>query len=124
MSGSHSVKSLGFVLLAASGGILLWVGLTATRAEYVPPREPELVPLALTGEVPEGCEVQTFDVDGMCCTNCSAKLYRALVETEGVRAAAVDPSLGRAEVVVPAGTKRAELARVLTFDKYVATAHP
>ena len=60
----------------------------------------------------------------MCCTSCSAKLYRALVETEGVRAAAIDPTLGRAEVVVPTGTQSDALARVMTFDKYVATARP
>ena len=52
MGGLRGMKSLGFLLLVASGGILLWVGLTASRAEYVPPRAPETVPLALTGDVP------------------------------------------------------------------------
>jgi copper chaperone CopZ len=118
------MKSLGILLLAASGALLLWIGLTASRADYVPPRAPEAVPLALTGDVPADCEVLTFDVQGMCCTSCSAKLYRVLVETKGVRAAAIDPSLGRAEVVVPAGTPGDELARAMTFDKYVATARP
>src|SRR5262245_21657905 len=104
------MKSLGFLLLAAAGGILLWVGLTASRADYVPPRAPGEVPLALSGDVPADCEVLTFDVTGMCCTNCSAKLYRALVESEGVRAAAVDPTLGRAEAVVLTGTPADDLA--------------
>lgn len=124
MAGLRAMKPLGLLLLAGSGGILLWVGLTASRAEYVPPRAPDEVPLALAGDVPAGCEVLTFDVTGMCCTNCSAKLYRALVQAEGVRAAAVDPALGRAEAVVLAGTPSADLVRLLTFDEYVATLHP
>jgi len=124
MLGLRAMKSLGFLLLAASGGILLWVGLNASGADYVPPRAPDEVPLALTGDVPAGCEVLTFDVTGMCCSNCSAKLYRALVEAEGVHAAAVDPALGRAEAVVLAGTPADDLARRLTFDEYVTTVHP
>jgi copper chaperone CopZ len=118
------MKLLAILLLAAAGAALLWVGLSAPAADYVPPREPERVPVALAGEVPAGCQVVTLDVTGMCCSGCSAKLYRALVEAEGVREAAVDPTTGRAQVVVPQGTPAEGLARLLTFDEYVATARP
>jgi len=118
------MKFLGLLLLALAGGILFWIGRSASHADYVPPRAPDAVPLALTGDVPAGCEVLTLAVEGMCCTNCSAKLYRALVESEGVRAAAVDPTAGRVEVVVAAGTPPADMARVLTFEQYVATPLP
>jgi copper chaperone CopZ len=118
------MKTPGVLLLLLAGGILFWIGRSAAPADYVPPRAPDAVPLALTGEVPAGCEVVTLAVEGMCCTNCSAKLYRALVESEGVRAAGVDPTLGRAEVLVAAGTRPEDLARAMTFDAYVATPLP
>jgi copper chaperone CopZ len=118
------MKLIGFALLAAAAGILLWVGVSASRAEYVPPRAPGEVPRALSGEIPAGYEVQTFEVQGMCCPNCSAKLYQALIAVQGVRAAAVDPTLGQAEALVATGTPSADLAHALTFDKYAATLRP
>jgi copper chaperone CopZ len=118
------MKYLGLLLLLAAGGALGWLGLRADAPDYVAPRPAESVPVALTGEVPAGFAVRTFDVSGMCCTGCSAKLYAAVTRVEGVRAAAVDPAVGTAQVMVPANAPLAPLAAALTFDVYTAEVRP
>jgi copper chaperone CopZ len=115
------MKYLGLLLLLCAGGILAWLGLRASEPTYVAPRLPADVPVALSGELPPGCEVRTFDVAGMCCSGCSAKLYAALTLVDGVRAAAIDVNLGTAEVVVPTDAPTEPLLAALAFDAYNAT---
>ena len=70
-----------FSALLATIGIVL--GVIAVRAEAPtyqapdPTLEPERAPLELSGDVPEGCRVEHFDVEGMCCEGCAGKLYAA-----------------------------------------------
>jgi copper chaperone CopZ len=118
------MKQLGLLLLLLAGGVLAWLALRADEPSYVPPRPPDAVPVVLSGDVPAGFAVRTLDVAGMCCTGCSAKLYAALTEVDGVREAAVDPVVGTAQVVVPQEAPIEPLVAALTFDVYAATPRP
>jgi len=111
--------------LVALAGLAL--GLFALRAEeptYVPPAlEPAVVeaaPLAWEGEVPEGASLRTFEVEGMCCDGCAAKLYRRVGDVAGVHGVAIDPILGRAQVVVGDGVEDELVLDAFRFDKYAA----
>ena len=111
------------LLVLVAAGLLALVALQADDPTYVAPtvdEMPTVVPHQVTGDVPEGFLLRSFDVEGMCCDGCSGKLYARLEKVEGVREAAVDPVLGRAEVVVAADTDPARLTGALTFDKYTA----
>lgn len=111
-------------LLAVAGLVLGLVILRAEDPTYVPPARaamPEGVPVALRGEVPRDCVVHTFAVAGMCCEGCAGKLYDAVTHVDGVAEAAIDPVLGRAQVVAAKDTDVDALAAALTFDKYSAT---
>ena len=117
------MRAIGVLLLAAAGAILFWVGATAGERTYEAPQvqEPSVLKVDLSGEVPSGHVVQTFDVEGICCEGCGGKLYTALAGVEGVHEAAVDPFLKVARAVVPAGADPEALRMALTFDKYSAT---
>ena len=89
----------------------------------MPPRlveVPDRFPVRLSADVPEGCVVRSLEVEGICCDGCGAKLFAALTALEEVREAAVDPILGVAQAVVPAGLDTALLEQALTFSKYSA----
>jgi copper chaperone CopZ len=111
----------GLVLCAA---VLGTIAVRAKERTYTVPvhEEPRVIPTALTGAVPDGFTKRAFDVDGICCQGCSAKLHGALLAVDGVREAAVDPVLHRAEALVRTDVEPATLERALTFDKYVAHA--
>ena len=116
------LKSIALLLLLlVVGGLLAWVGLTASEPEYVPPRPGDRVPIVLESEVPAGYVVRDIDVEGMCCDGCRGKLYGAVTALEGVQAAAIDHVAGMAQVVVPADADLAPVLAALTFDQYVAT---
>jgi copper chaperone CopZ len=115
---------LALVGLVLCGGVLGTIAVRAKERTYTVPvhEEPQVIPAALVGAVPDGFTKRAFDVDGMCCQGCSAKLHGALLAVDGVRAAAVDPVLHRAEALVRTDVEPANLERALTFDKYVAHA--
>ena len=117
---AQPMKFLGLLLLTSSGGILLWIALSAGVPSYLAPRTAETVRVVLTGEVPDGFIVRRLSVEGMCCQRCAAKLHASLIEIEGVREVAVDALVGEASVVVPAETKVALLEQALTFEGYTA----
>ncbi|MEM7307059.1 MAG: heavy metal-associated domain-containing protein [Planctomycetota bacterium] len=119
------MKAIGILLLAAAGGLLLWIGLRADDPSYEAPEayvEPEAVPAELEGAVPAGFVVQTFDVEGICCEGCGSKLFASLSSADGVHAAAVNTTRGVARAVVPVAADPQTLVDALTFDKYTATA--
>ncbi len=119
------MKHAGLLGLLVVGLLLAWIGFRAKEPTWTaPPKEeiPETVPVALSGEVPEGFAVRRFAVEGMCCKGCPGKLYAHLANVEGVREIAVDPILKRAEAVVPADMDLASLEAALTFGQYSARA--
>ena len=111
--------------LLAAAGATAWVLATRSEPTYVPPGEPPMAyapaPRALFSEPGPGEALRVLDVEGMCCQGCTGKLYAALVDAPGVRAAAVDFESGTASVVAEDGTTPDFLASRLTFDKYTAT---
>jgi len=121
--GSH-MKNLGIVVLGLAGLVLGWIAWKAEEPTYsAPVQDPEppaVVPATLSGEVPPGRVVRTFDVDGICCNGCPGKLYVKLDQLDGIDEAAVDPVLKQASVVVPADYDVAVVEAALTFGKYSA----
>ena len=120
------MKTLSLIVLLAAGVALGLVALRAPEREYVPPTLAEVqthvpAPTALPAEVPVGCTLRTLDVEGMCCTGCTGKLYARLKTVPGVVAGAVDFEAGTAQAYVAAGADAAALATALSFDKYRAT---
>ena len=116
---------LATALLVLAGLVLAAIVLRAGEPSYEVRRVremPERTPFALSGTPPAGHVVLSLDVEGMCCDGCSGKLHAAASALDEVVEVAVDPILGRAQVVVPAGFDVARLERALTFDKYVAHA--
>jgi copper chaperone CopZ len=108
--------------LVAAG---LWLGSVALRSKeptYSAP--PAGAPAQLSSEVPDGCLVRRFAVEGMCCETCPKKLHAALAAVEGVREAAIDFDAKQASAVVDAGTPVERLLGALTSEKYSARALP
>ena len=118
------ISPRGLLLLGVAGLACGWAAWRAGERTYVPPAVEDAVPtpVTLTGEVPSGYEARELEVEGMCCTGCSAKLHGALLALSEVREAAVDPVLGTAWAVVPLGFEAMRLEEALTFDKYTAAA--
>lgn len=117
------MKNAGFLGVLGAGFLLGWIGFRAKEPTWsAPPEEviPASVPVALSGEIPEGFAVRCFEIDGMCCKGCPGKVYARLANVEGVREVAVDPILERAEAVVPVDLDVATLEAALTFDQYSA----
>ncbi len=117
------MKYLGISIILLAGAVLGIVAWRAETPDYVPPRlveAPDRVPVRLSADVPEGCVVRSFEIEGICCDGCGGKLFVALTSLEEVREAAVDPILGLAQAVVPAGLDTARLEQALTFSKYSA----
>ncbi len=119
-----SRNQLGLLLLLVAGGALGTVAVFAHERSYVVPEPAKLesIPLALSGEVPPGYVVRSFDVEGICCQGCSSKLHGALMAVAGVREAAVDPLKEEVMALVPADMPNERLEAALTFDKYSARA--
>jgi copper chaperone CopZ len=118
------MKPAGPIIVLLAGLVCAWIALTVEEPTYSAPATADyegLVPVAIAGEVPEGCVVRSFDIDGICCEGCAGKLFVAMTELDGVRQAAVDTVLKRAEAVVPAEFDVATLQGALTFGKYSAT---
>jgi copper chaperone CopZ len=125
----NALKPLSLVLLFAAAGVLTRIALKASEPDYVPPsvntvRAEEVAPTKLSGEVPEGMLVRTFDIEGMCCTGCTAKLFDALEALPDVAEAAVSFESGTAKAVVSTSTDPALLVTALSFDKYSAALRP
>ena len=120
------MKLLTPVLLLACAGALAWIAVRAPEPSYEPlPVErpaPERVPTALSGVVPAGYVVRTFEVEGMCCQGCPGKLWNSVTDVPGVLEAAVDFESGEAAAVVPTELDVALLEGALTFDEYRAHA--
>ena len=114
--------SRGPLLLVLVGLVCAGLAWRAGERTYEVPARPEIVPtpVALSGVVPAGHVATSLEVEGMCCTGCSAKLHGALLALDGVSEAAVDPVLGTAHAVVPEGFELERLVAALTFDKYTA----
>ncbi len=121
------MKLLGILVLLAAGGILLTIAVRAGEPDYVPPevdRDPPVVPTELSGPAPPGFVVRAYDVEGMCCSGCSGKIYASLTRIEGVEEASVDFVLGTAAVVVPEDLDAARIEPALNFGKYTASPRP
>jgi len=118
------MKAVGLLVLALAGVVLGWIALSAEGplpvARAVAP--PEVVPMELSGTVPDDCIVRTVAVDGICCSGCAGKLYVAAEGVDGVREVAIDTIRKRAMAVVPSDFDVARLESALTFDKYTAHA--
>lgn len=119
------MKVLPLVLLGTAGAALAFVAWRAPAPTYIAPTSAEVLahepaPQELVGEVPAGCIVRTFEVQGMCCTGCTGKLYERLKAVPGVVNAAVNFEKGVAEVVVPQDADVAPLVTAMHFEKYVA----
>lgn len=111
-------------LLLVAVGALAWV--LATRGERsfdAPAVEAPVLPaptVLVHGAGPGQVE-RDFEVEGMCCKNCTGKLYASVTAVPGVREAAVDFETGRAQVVVDAEVEAERVREALTFGKYTAT---
>jgi hypothetical protein len=117
------------VLLAAAALGLGWIVLRTPEPSYVAPTPQEVAahqpaPRTLSSSVPAGFRIQSFAVDGMCCTGCTGKLYARLKAEPGVLGAAVDFEAGLAQAIVPETSDPHALEHVLTFDKYTAKLRP
>lgn len=68
----------------------------------------------------------TLDVSGMTCGSCASKVQTALLGIEGVKAATVDVTTGKAEVTYDAAkTSPDKLAAAITAGgHYTAKVHP
>lgn len=111
------------VLLVAAGLALAWIALRHTLDAGATAPEiqvPSRIPVALTGEVPDGYVVRAFDVQGMCCDSCAAKLYAPLAAIDGVDEIAIDPLSGRVATLVPADLDVGLLTAALNRDDYSA----
>lgn len=120
-----SPKTIPLVLIAVAGAVLGYVAWRAPNRDYAAPSIADVeahapAPQTLVGDIPPGCVVRTFAVEGMCCQGCTGKIYKRLKETAGVVQAAVQFDKGQAEVVVPESTDLALLETALHFDKYTA----
>jgi copper chaperone CopZ len=117
------------LLLGGAAGVLGWVALRSPQPDYAAPTLAEVqahvpAPTSLVGEVPAGSVVRAFDVEGMCCSGCTGKLYASLRALPEVSQAAVSFEDGTAQVVVPAGLEVERIAAALSFEKYSATLRP
>ncbi|MCB9766403.1 MAG: heavy-metal-associated domain-containing protein [Alphaproteobacteria bacterium] len=80
----------------------------------------ETAPAPTPAEV-EGTRV-SLDVAGMKCGACSGKITAALLETDGVKAATVDHTTGKAEIVFDESkTNTDALVKVVTDLNYQAS---
>jgi hypothetical protein len=123
------VRVLPILALALAGVGLAIVAFRAPRQDYVAPTLADVeahraAPQELEGDTPEGCQVLTIEVHGMCCTGCTGKLYERLQATPGFVRGAVNFEEGIAQVVASADADPAAFAQALQFDKYVATWKP
>ncbi|MFN0009690.1 MAG: heavy metal-associated domain-containing protein [Planctomycetota bacterium] len=123
------MRVLPFVAFALAATGLAFVALRASKPDYVAPTLADVeahkpAPQKLEGPTPEGCKVVTIEVDGMCCTGCTGKLYERLRATPGFVQGAVSFEEGVARVVVSEDADPASFAAALEFDKYVATWKP
>jgi Cu+-exporting ATPase len=118
------VKSALALLLAAALG-LAWVLVTRGERTFAAPEAEEApvapAPTVLVHGAGPGQVERAFDVAGMCCTNCTGKLHRALTAVPGVREAAVDFESATATVVVDEGVDPGLVLAALSFGKYAAT---
>ena len=119
------MKILPLALLGGAGLVLGYVAWRAPARDYVAPTPAEIeahapAPQALEGAIPEGCVVRTIEVQGMCCTGCTGKLYARLERTAGFVKGAVSFERGVAEVVLPEDADPAPFVAALSFDKYDA----
>jgi copper chaperone CopZ len=124
-----SRKLIPILLIVVAGSALGYVAWRAPAREYTAPTLAEVqahapAPTTLVGEVPSGCVVRAFAVDGMCCQGCTGKIYKRLKDTAGVVQAAVDFDASTAQVVVSETTDIALVETALTFDKYTAKRMP
>ena len=119
------LKYAGILLLGLCGLVLAGIAWRAKSPTYsapvVDPDPPAVVPHTLSGNVPAGRVVRTFDVEGICCDGCPGKLFVKLDQLDGVEEAAVDPVLKQASVVVATDYDVARVEAALTFGKYSAT---
>jgi len=118
-----SPKNLAALLvLVVAGAVLGTIAVRAKEPDYVVPtvEATQAIPIALTGDVPEGFAVRAFDVSGICCPGCGSKLSGALHAVEGVREVAVDTHAGQVSALVRADVDPAVLARALSFGEYSA----
>jgi len=116
------VKTVLALLLVAAAG-LAWVVATRGDPTFAAPVEEAPVvpaPTVLVHGAGPGQVERDFDVEGMCCTNCTGKLHRSVTAVPGVREAAVDFESGMARVVVDEGVDPAAVLAALNFDKYSA----
>jgi len=102
------------------------VAFRAPERDYVAPTAEELAvlgdcPTQIAGELPEGCVVHSFTVQGMCCRDCTGKIYSKMKSAPGVVQAAVNFDQRQVDVVVPRDADVAALEKALRFDKYTAT---
>ena len=121
------LKFLPLFILGIAGAVLGYVAIHAPKPDYVAPTLKDIeahvpAPDAITGEIPPGFLVRTFKIEGMCCTNCTGKIYQRLKESPGVVEAAVSFDKGIAQVVVPKDADVAKLEDAMHFEKYVAKA--
>lgn len=120
---SCAVKTALALLLVAAAG-LTWVLATRGDRTFAAPVEEAPVAPAPTvlvhGAGPGQLEL-AFDVEGMCCTNCTGKLHRSVTAVEGVREAAVDFESGTARVVADEAVDPGLVLGALEFGKYSAT---
>ena len=118
------MKYAGILLIGLAGLVLAGIAWRAETPTYRPPvidpDPPALVPHALSGDVPAGRVVRTFDIEGICCNGCPGQLFVKLDQLEGVEEAAVDPVLKQASVVIPTDYDVARVEAALTFGKYSA----
>jgi copper chaperone CopZ len=124
-----SMKLIPLIILAATGTVLGLIALRAPSQSYVAPTERDIeahvpAPESITGDVAPGFVVRTFKVEGMCCHNCSGKIYERLKDSPGVVEAAVSFDKGIAQVVVPKDADVGSLENAIHFEKYTAKAQP
>ena len=119
------MKTLVALLLLAVGA-LAWVLATRGERSFDAPvvEAPVLpAPTVLVHGAGPGQVERDFAVEGMCCKNCTGKLFASVTAVPGVREAAVDFESGRAQVVVDAGVDPELVRGALSFGKYTATPH-
>ncbi|MFT5048697.1 MAG: copper chaperone CopZ [Chlamydiales bacterium] len=121
------MKISSLIWVALAGGLLTWIAIRSGPVDYEPlslDSPPIEVPVRLASSPGPGQRLRVFDVDGMCCNGCAAKLAGRLDDLDQVSEAAVDVQGSTVSIIVGEDYPVADLLTLLNRDKYTASARP
>jgi len=115
------MKLLPLLLLTAAAAGLGYIAYSAPEPDYELPVldvVDQVVPVTLSGELPEGYAVRRYAVENMCKDCCPPAVYAAIRSEHDVLEAAVDMESGFAEVLAPVDFDESEMLARLARRNY------